>query len=137
MEARAAEVAERRTSAAVRLAFTAVVGAMSFVTACHAWCPSASQEAGVLDMNWRPGYSRLDKVVNMHSLNHAFECGGRVLQVLHLQVRAPLRNSQKNMQRKAAQAKIMFEMLVKEMNNAETVKLKNTYIKKEEVPSWL
>jgi superfamily II DNA or RNA helicase len=42
-----------------------------------------------------------------------------------------------NMQRKAAQAKIMFEMLVKEMNNAETVKLKNTYTKKEEVPAWL
>jgi superfamily II DNA or RNA helicase len=42
-----------------------------------------------------------------------------------------------NMQRKAEQAKIMFEMLVKEMNNAETVKLENTYTKKEEVPSWL
>lgn len=42
-----------------------------------------------------------------------------------------------NMRRKAEQAQRMFEILVKEMNNSETIKTANEYTKKEEVPSWL
>jgi SNF2 family DNA or RNA helicase len=42
-----------------------------------------------------------------------------------------------NMQRKAAQADTMFEMLVKEMNYANTIRKTNEYTKKAEVPSWL
>jgi superfamily II DNA or RNA helicase len=42
-----------------------------------------------------------------------------------------------NMRRKAEQAKKMFEVLVKEMTNAEKVERKDIYTKKVEVPAWL
>jgi len=42
-----------------------------------------------------------------------------------------------NMRRKAEQAKKMFEVLVKEMTNAQKVERKDIYTKKVEVPTWL
>jgi len=42
-----------------------------------------------------------------------------------------------NMRRKAEQAKKMFEVLVKEMTNAQKVERKDIYTKKVEVPAWL
>lgn len=43
----------------------------------------------------------------------------------------------KNLQRKAAQADVMFSNLVKFMNEAESIKIGQTFKKKEKVPSWL
>jgi len=42
-----------------------------------------------------------------------------------------------NMRRKAEQAKKMFEVLVKEMTNAQKIDRVNIYTKKVEVPAWL
>jgi SNF2 family DNA or RNA helicase len=42
-----------------------------------------------------------------------------------------------NMRRKSEQAKKMFEVLVKEMTNAQKIERVDIYTKKVEVPSWL
>ena len=42
-----------------------------------------------------------------------------------------------NLKRKAAQAEMMFDVLVREMNNGLTVKRENKHTEKLEVPSWL
>ena len=43
----------------------------------------------------------------------------------------------KNMQRKAAQAEIMFSELINAMNNALNIKTDHSFNHKEKVPSWL
>ena len=46
-------------------------------------------------------------------------------------------NVLKNLQRKAAQAEVMFANLVAEMNRAEAIERKNNFTKKLEIPTWL
>jgi len=47
------------------------------------------------------------------------------------------RRVMENMQRKAEQARRMFDSITREMRNPETIKIENEYTKKEQVPSWL
>ena len=46
-------------------------------------------------------------------------------------------NVLKNLQRKAAQAEVMFANLVAEMNRAEAIERKNNFTKQLEIPAWL